>query len=159
MRLIGRLVGVGAVVALVAALAAPSVLAADHGVSIHGFAFDPATITVAVGDSVTWTNGDPTAHTATGDGGAFDAGTVAAGASKTVVFSIAGTYPYHCAIHPSMTATVVVGKAPMTQAPTDTVVPSDGPPDDSAILAVLAALGASMLVGTVLADRRLRGRP
>ena len=157
MRLAERLLGLGAVVALAAATAAPSVLAAGHAVSIHGFAFDPASITVAVGDSVTWTNNDGSTHTATGDGGSFDAGTIAAGASQTVVFSIIGTYPYRCKIHSNMTGTVTVAKTSLvSQAPTDVVSPAPGPTDDPPFAVVLAILGVTMLAGTVIADRRYR---
>ena len=59
-------------------------LAADHAVAISGFSFSPASITVAVGDTVTWTNSDAQAHTATADGGSFDTGTIANGGSGTV---------------------------------------------------------------------------
>ena len=56
-------------------------LAADHAVAISGSAFSPATVTVTVGDTVTWTNTDQISHTATADGGAFDTGTLGNGES------------------------------------------------------------------------------
>jgi plastocyanin len=73
-------------------------------VSIAGFAFAPPDLAVKVGDSVTWTNNDNTAHTATADDGSFDCGTIAAGQSFTFTFTTAGTFTYHCKIHPSMVA-------------------------------------------------------
>lgn len=82
--------------------------AAANAVTIQNYAFSPSTITVKVGDSVTWTNQDSTAHTATADDGSFDTGVLSQGASKTVTFSKAGTFPYHCSMHPYMKGTVVV---------------------------------------------------
>jgi plastocyanin len=148
-------------------VAAGSVLAADGAVTIACFAFDPASVTVQVGDSVTWTNQDSTAHTATA-AGAFDTGNIASGASATVTFDTAGTFAYACSIHPTMTATVVVqaasapeptvgGGVSITPAPTDTLAAIAA--EEGASLAValaLAILGLVMLVGTLVADRRFR---
>ena len=80
----------------------------EDAVQIADFAFAPASITIAAGASVTWTNGDSAGHTVTADDGGFDSGTIANGASFTQDFPDAGTFAYHCAIHPAMTATVVV---------------------------------------------------
>jgi len=77
-------------------------------VSIANFAFQPASLQVAVGATVTWTNADSTAHTVTSDTGAFDSGSLAPGASFSQTFTTAGTFTYHCQIHPFMTATIVV---------------------------------------------------
>jgi plastocyanin len=78
-------------------------------VSIANFAFSPATITITVGTRVTWTNHQAgVEHTVTADDGSFDSGTLASGGSFSHVFSKAGTYPYHCAIHPFMTGKVIV---------------------------------------------------
>lgn len=82
--------------------------AAGNAVSIVNFAFNPASLTVKVGDTVTWTNSSSTPHTVTADGGAFDSGTVAGGAAFQRTFSAAGTFTYHCSIHPSMKATIIV---------------------------------------------------
>ena len=84
------------------ALAAP-VVAADETVTIAGFAFSPGTVTIQEGDSVTWTNADSTAHTATGDG--FDTESLDPGQSSTIAFATAGTFAYACAIHQQMTGT------------------------------------------------------
>ena len=75
-------------------------------VSIQGFSFQPASVTVAVGGTVTWTNQDGVAHTATGSG--ISTGTLNRGQSGTATFSRAGTVSYQCSIHPSMTGQVVV---------------------------------------------------
>lgn len=81
----------------------------DHPVSISGFKFVPASLGIAVGDSVTWTNADSADHTATdSDDNGFDSGTIHGGATFTQAFTKAGTYSYHCKIHGSMTATITV---------------------------------------------------
>lgn len=78
-------------------------------VNISGFAFVPSSITVKVGDKVTWTNKDNTAHTVTSDNGGFtSSGTLAQNQTYSVTFGMAGTFPYHCSIHPTMTGTVTV---------------------------------------------------
>lgn len=78
-------------------------------VSIAGFAFDPAQITIKVGQAVTWTNEDAAGHTATLDDGSCSTGTLQKGVSGTIRFDAPGEYPYKCAIHPSrMTGTVIV---------------------------------------------------
>lgn len=77
-------------------------------VEIKDFAFSPATLTVKVGDTVTWTNQDSVGHSATSDDGSFDTGVLAQGESNTVTFTEAGTFNYHCTPHPNMKATVVV---------------------------------------------------
>ncbi|ASU34229.1 cupredoxin domain-containing protein [Mucilaginibacter xinganensis] len=78
-------------------------------VSIQNFAFDPATVTIKVGSSVTWTNMDTAPHTATDLGNAFDSGSLATGKTFNFTFNAAGTYTYHCLIHSMMkNATVIV---------------------------------------------------
>ncbi len=100
-------------------LQAGSVIAANRRVNVSSFsfAFDPATITVQVGDSVTWRTapGDPD-HTATSDTGAWDSGDIKPGGSKTVTFANAGTFGYHCRYHPIMKGTIVVRAAHRTVA-------------------------------------------
>jgi plastocyanin len=77
-------------------------------VFIQGMAFDPGTITVAANTTITWTNNDGVAHTVTSNTGLFDSGTISANGTYSHMFATAGTYPYHCTIHPSMTASVIV---------------------------------------------------
>jgi len=79
-----------------------------NAVTIQNFAFSPSTITVKVGDSITWTNQDTAGHSATADDNSFDTGILSQGQSKSITFSKAGTYTYHCSVHPMMKATVVV---------------------------------------------------
>jgi len=77
-------------------------------VAMKSFAFDPASVTVKVGESVTWTNNDSATHTVVADNGEFKSSDIAKGATFTFKFDKAGTYAYHCGIHPSMTGTVMV---------------------------------------------------
>ena len=100
------------------AFAARDAHAANASVSIANFAFAPASASVNVGDTVTWTNAQPgVPHTVTSDAGAFDSGTLSSGGSFAFTFSAPGTFTYHCNIHPSMTGTVVIaGAAPQPTA-------------------------------------------
>lgn len=77
-------------------------------VTIQNFAFGPQSLSVAVGTTVTWTNADSTSHTATADDGSFDSKSIAAGATFSQTFDTAGTFAYHCSIHPNMTGTIEV---------------------------------------------------
>ena len=167
-----RLTLAAATAALTTAVAAGSVLAADTEVTIANLAFDPTTVTIDVGDAVTWSNDDSTAHNATADDGSnCCTQNIAAGESMSITFLVAGTYAYHCTIHPQMTGTVVVQGAAatpaptigegvsITPAPTDTLAATaDEDLATSAVAIALAALGVLMLVGTFVADRRFRER-
>lgn len=147
-----------------------TVFAADHTVTIQGFAFGPDAVTVTVGDTVTWSNQDNVGHTATAGDGTFDTGTISAGGTASATFSTAGTFAYACAIHPSMTGTVVVeaasnaggGSSGGGEPPaTDTVAPttrtgSHSP--DGTLAAWLAVLGVTMAIGTLVFDRRAEAR-
>ena len=78
-------------------------------ITIAGFAFDPETTEVDAGTTVTVTNDDSAAHTWTADDGAFDSGQLAGGDEFEHTFADAGTFAFHCEIHPAMTGTVTVG--------------------------------------------------
>jgi plastocyanin len=77
-------------------------------VAIAGNAFTPATITVAVGGTITWTNNDAVPHTVTADDDSFDSGIMRKGVTWSKTFSAPGTYTYFCTLHPEMRGTVVV---------------------------------------------------
>ena len=136
-------------------------LAADHSVSISGFAFHPPTVTIRVGDRVTWTNDDTTAHSATATGVlTFNSEDLDPGASFTAPFPTAGSYEYICAIHPTMVGLVVVRPGSRSPPPTDTEVIAPHPDRQGDIVALtLAFLGSAMLAGTVVSRWRLRRRP
>jgi plastocyanin len=75
---------------------------------INQVKFLNAELKVAAGTSVEFDNKDSQAHTATSDDGTFDTGLIAAGANTSVKFDKAGTFSYHCSLHPFMKAKVVV---------------------------------------------------
>jgi plastocyanin len=81
--------------------------ASGTAVAIDNFAFSPAALNVKMGQQVTWTNKQGVAHTVTADGGAFDH-PMPSGATFSFTFAKAGTFAYHCTIHPFMKGTVVV---------------------------------------------------
>jgi plastocyanin len=78
-------------------------------VTIKNFAFSPSVLTVSSGTTVTWVNEDSTVHTVTSDSGSeLNSGEVPSGQSYTHTFNTAGTFSYHCSIHTSMKAQIVV---------------------------------------------------
>ena len=80
----------------------------EHFIDISGMAFSESTITISIGDIITWTNQDSAPHSATADNGEFDSGALNNGESFTFIFNTTGTYTYHCSIHNGMTATIIV---------------------------------------------------
>ncbi len=86
--------------------AAPS--ASEAAVKIDNFSFTPATITVAVGTTVRWTNHDDIPHTVVSDDKTFKSKALDTDEQFTYTFTKPGTYSYFCSIHPKMTAVVVV---------------------------------------------------
>jgi plastocyanin len=103
----GIVVGLGALLALRTGARAEADPRAAV-VTMGDASFQPATVTVKAGQSVTWKNGSKLTHTATGSG--FDSGNIGPGQSWTHTFSKAGTYPYVCVPHQAagMKGTVVV---------------------------------------------------
>ena len=81
---------------------------AGNAVSIDNFAFVPATLTVRVGSTVTWTNHDEEPHTVAASDGSFHSPGMGAQATYSHTFPTAGRFDYVCSIHPFMHATVVV---------------------------------------------------
>lgn len=83
--------------------------ASGDAITIANFAFAPASLTVKVGATVTWTNMDSATHTVKWDDGSQGSGSLTAGAAPyTRTFDKAGTFTYHCGIHSSMSGTIVV---------------------------------------------------
>jgi plastocyanin len=121
----------GIVVMVSALVRAPAVRAAEESVDISDFQFQPGTLAVQVGDTVTWTNSDSADHTVTSQAGApesFDSGTLGQGDTFSFTFDQAGTYPYVCSIHSSMTAEIVVEEA-AAATPAATQLPDGAAPD------------------------------
>jgi plastocyanin len=81
---------------------------AGNAVSIDNFAFVPATLTVAAGATVTWTNRDEEPHTVAANDGSFHSPGMDSQATYSHTFPTAGKFHYVCSIHPFMHATVVV---------------------------------------------------
>ena len=74
-----------------------------------GFAFSPATLTIAKGTTVTWTNTTTAPHTVTSDNNAFTGDSdIEPSNTFQMTFNTAGTFTYHCEFHPYMKATIVV---------------------------------------------------
>jgi LPXTG-motif cell wall-anchored protein len=97
-------------------------------INIQDFKFDPATLTVAAGTTVTWTNLDTAPHTATSTTtGVFDTGTLQKDQSGSVTLTQAGTFDYLCAIHPNMVATLTVTAAAPAPAPAPEPAPAPAP--------------------------------
>ena len=88
---------------------APKAAARTARVAMKGFAFAPARATVATGGRVTWSDEDASNHTVTfADDAVRDVDNLRPGKRASVTFRKAGTYPYLCDFHPTMTGTVVV---------------------------------------------------
>jgi plastocyanin len=77
-------------------------------VTIEGYSFKPATVTVPAGTTIAWKNLDDDPHTVTANDGSFDSKGLAQGDSWSRAFDKPGRYTYHCAIHPVMQGVVVV---------------------------------------------------
>jgi plastocyanin len=77
--------------------------------TIEGFAFEQS-LTATVGDVVSWTNNDSAPHTVTMDDGSCEAEQFASGESAALKFNAAGTYAFHCEVHPDMKGTIEVGE-------------------------------------------------
>lgn len=77
-------------------------------VKIVNFAFQPARLVVSPRTRVVWTNEDSDPHTVTSDSPGFSSQALDTGNSYTLEASHAGSFPYHCTIHPFMHGTLVV---------------------------------------------------
>ena len=96
------------VLAGLAGLNAPPADAADAQVKIANFTFDPPTLTVKTGTTVTWVNADDIPHLVSEKDGKFRSSALDTNDKFSQTFSTAGTVEYFCAIHPHMTGKIVV---------------------------------------------------
>ena len=154
---------IGASLLLLAATAG-SALAANRGVQIveksERYSFAPKSMTVALGDTVTWTNTSDVAHTVTADDGSFASPDVPEHGTYHQTFSTAGTIAYHCTIHTYMTGTIVVLAAGQTLPPTDTApVVASGGSDQAPLGTLIAGLVGAASLMAVERRRRLVRRP
>jgi plastocyanin len=99
-------------------------------VSIQNYAFAPASITVAAGTTVTWTNMDSAPHTVTVSSGPekFGSQNLQKGDSFSYKFTKPGTYSYYCAVHPDMKGSVTVTGSATTAPPSPTPAPTSTAP-------------------------------
>ncbi|HSE12434.1 MAG TPA: cupredoxin domain-containing protein [Rudaea sp.] len=99
--------GAGLCASAIAAAGAP------HEVTIRmqKESFVPASLTVAAGTRVTWTNDDSVPHSVTAGDNRIDSGPILPGKSFAWIADGAGSIDYHCIFHPSMTAVLKVGAA------------------------------------------------
>lgn len=133
-------------------------------VEIKSFSFQPDSITVQVGATVSWVNRDSVDHTVTSGDGAFNSGNIMSGGGFKFTFTKPGTYNYHCSIHPSMTGVVTVAADKQSngqltasepnatqQAPTNaTKVPASASkqPGFEIVFAITGLLGMGYLLST-----------
>lgn len=105
----GPSAGAGASAATgVACATAPAGTTATVNVTIKNFTYSPQPVQAKVGDVVAWKNDDTAPHSATMDVGSCDTDTINPGSSAMLVFTAAGTYTYHCKIHPGQMKNVSV---------------------------------------------------
>jgi len=78
----------------------------SNAVNIQNFAFNPGTLTVKKGTTVTWTNNDSVLHQIKST--AFNSSQLSKGQTFSFTFNDAGTFDYSCAIHPSMLGKIIV---------------------------------------------------
>jgi len=83
-------------------------LADDATIKIANFTFDPPTLTVKAGTTVTWVNADDIPHLVSEKDGKFRSSALDTDEKFSQTFSTAGTVEYFCAIHPHMTGKIVV---------------------------------------------------
>ena len=79
----------------------------DIDIAITGSSYAPGNVSIRAGAQVRWVNRDGDTHTVTFDDG-VDSGRMSGGSTFTRRFPAAGTFPYHCSIHPTMNGTVTV---------------------------------------------------
>jgi plastocyanin len=91
-----------------AAAAGEATASGSATVTIAHFKFSPTPLHVGKGTTVVFSNTSKIKHTATRNG-SFNTGKIAPGTSVSVRFTAAGTYAYHCTIHPKMHGKIIVG--------------------------------------------------
>jgi plastocyanin/uncharacterized protein (DUF2141 family) len=122
-------VGAG-LAACVLASSLPALASNLTNVNIGDFFFSPAAVTINVNDQVKWTWIGSIVHTTTSDSSLWDSGVKGNGSTFVTTFSAAGSFPYHCSVHPFMTAAITVQAANVP--PTVTIT---NPPNGSVLAA------------------------
>src|SRR5262245_32490158 len=107
---------------MLTAIGAPATTTISIVGSFGPAAFNPNPVTIASGDTVVWTNNDPSVHRIVLDDGSYDSGNLAPGSTSSAAPVPGSGGTYHCTIHPSMTGTISVS-APCTFTIAPTSVP------------------------------------
>ena len=91
---------------------ADSTSSKQNTIEIKDFAFNPQTITVKSGQTITWINRDEEPHTVVSVEKQFKkSSALDTDQSFTITAGTPGTYTYFCSVHPKMTGTIVVVKS------------------------------------------------
>src|SRR3954470_14411425 len=153
-------------IAILVLLAPGLALAADSTVDIKvansESHYVPSTITVAVGDTVTWENSSPAPHTVTSDeaGGPMNSNEFNEGQSSRAPFDTAGDFAYHCTLHSFMHGIVHVEAAAAQETRPPGLLPHTDvfpPPDSMPVIeptALLGLLGVGTFLGILLMGSR-----
>lgn len=104
---------------------APPPPAGSGDVAVIDFDYNPVSLSVGVGSTVTWVNNGAALHTVTGRDGSYDSGLMSSGQIFSRTFSTAGTYEYFCTLHPNMVGTILVSDGSGAPPPP---APPPGPP-------------------------------
>lgn len=80
----------------------------SHVVKMIDISYQPQTLTIKAGDTVTWVNEDSVSHNAVADDGSWRTDVFGKGGSGSVTFDTPGTYPYACTLHAAMKGTIIV---------------------------------------------------
>lgn len=172
----GRRIAIAGGLLLAMAAAVAPALAANAAVSIAGRAFDPATVTVNAGDTVTWTVTESinephsvTSGTPEDSGKAFDSGTAGSNSSFNLrdvgqtfehTFNEPGEYLYYCVIHPAeMTGKVVVlaegASPPPSVAPPPSEIHTGVPAERRLAAGAILAVSLVLMFGMAWLWRRM----
>jgi len=83
-------------------------LSTPNQVMVENFSFQPGTLTVKAGTTVTWVNHDDEPHTVNENNKTFKSGTLDTDAKFSYKFTSPGNYSYFCSLHPRMTGQIIV---------------------------------------------------
>jgi amicyanin len=103
-----REVAIGLCALVAVGVVMPSARAEEAAVKIDNFTFNPPTLTVKVGTTVTWKNEDDIPHTVRATTNDFKSKALDTDDSFTFTFTTPGVYDYFCSLHPHMTGKIVV---------------------------------------------------
>ena len=102
------LLPVAGVLLLIGCSSATKRAPALHRVIIRGFRFEPESLSIVAGDTVEWRNEDIVPHTSSALDSSWDSDTLQPGQSWRLVPAFRDSAPYHCRLHPTMQATLVI---------------------------------------------------